>query len=323
MPLLRSRELRRTTVVPGAVVVIVAAVTGLSGAAPAAAQDTMDPIAECAVPVGAPGAIPKIAYRYGYLNTYSTTLRLSPRGPTNFVSPTTEYPTPSVFPPGYYQNGATVPGASGSTHPLYQQTWFLGTSDAQGRVLPRQDNQASTVAPNVPPCGPTMQGEYSATATYHANDIVRDGGTSWIARASSTGTTPTEGATWTAFALAGRTGETGAAGRVGDTGAPGPAGPRGPQGERGTAGTPGPQGRTGRAGSPDAVASRRTSRFDARGEARVRDPRVTAESLVVVQYTEPRARRSLRPTNVVATVRGGYRATGQPRARFRYLVLRP
>lgn len=62
---------------------------------------------------------------------------------------------------------------------------------------------------NPGPTGPAgnyvnrFKGAYNAATAYTAGDIVTSGGSSWIALTGSTGTTPVEGATWTAVALGG------------------------------------------------------------------------------------------------------------------------
>jgi hypothetical protein len=98
---------------------------------------------------------------------------------------------------------------------------------------------------NAPAVGFVFKGAWSGTTAYVKNDVVTLNGSSFLAKASSTGTNPATdasgaGTNWALIV------EKGAVGATGATGATGPAGPAGPQGATGSAG---PAGATGSQGS--------------------------------------------------------------------------
>jgi hypothetical protein len=73
--------------------------------------------------------------------------------------------------------------------------------------------------------GYTYRGAWSASVTYSVLDVVTSGGSSYLAKASSHGRSPSTNPTyWSVLAARGATGATGA------TGPQGPAGPQGPGG---------------------------------------------------------------------------------------------
>ena len=99
------------------------------------------------------------------------------------------------------------------------------------------------------------RGDYSASETYYALDIVGHEGGSYLAMKDSPAGAPTDdGVNWMQLASPGDTGPqgpTGEQGPTGDTGPQGPVGETGPQGERGIQGE---QGETGPQGEPGVAA---------------------------------------------------------------------
>jgi len=94
------------------------------------------------------------------------------------------------------------------------------------------------------------RGTWSAATAYVANDGVNYQGSSYVATAATTGSTP-PAAPWQLVAQQGATGPTGPQGPTGATGAQGPAGATGAQGPQGD---PGPQGPTGPPSPPSGPA---------------------------------------------------------------------
>jgi len=92
------------------------------------------------------------------------------------------------------------------------------------------------------------RGAWSATTTYAANDGVNYQGSSYVATAATTGSTP-PAAPWQLVAQQGATGPTGATGPQGPTGATGPQGATGATGPQGSTGATGAQGLPGTPGS--------------------------------------------------------------------------
>lgn len=91
------------------------------------------------------------------------------------------------------------------------------------------------------PAGLTWQGAWAAGTAYAVRDAVSHAGSSYVAIAASTGSTPPS-ASWQILAAGGATGATGATGEIG------PQGPVGSQGIQGSQGATGPQGIQGAAG---------------------------------------------------------------------------
>jgi hypothetical protein len=87
------------------------------------------------------------------------------------------------------------------------------------------------------------RGTWSASTAYIANDGVNYQGSSYVATAATTGSTP-PAAPWQLVAAQGATGATGPTGPQGATGATGPQGPQGNPGATGPQGVPGPVGMT-------------------------------------------------------------------------------
>lgn len=95
--------------------------------------------------------------------------------------------------------------------------------------------------------GISPRGAWAAGAAYLANDLVAFLGSSWRAKAASTGKRPDANAAfWERFASKGDRGATGPRGAIGATGATGPAGPQGPAGATGGAGATGATGAHGK-----------------------------------------------------------------------------
>jgi hypothetical protein len=94
---------------------------------------------------------------------------------------------------------------------------------------------------------------WAAATVYEINDVVTEGGQSYIALASNTGTDPANdvtasGGSWALMAAAGATGPQGPAGSIGPMGLIGLTGAIGPSGPQGLTGAVGPQGLQGIAG---------------------------------------------------------------------------
>jgi hypothetical protein len=95
--------------------------------------------------------------------------------------------------------------------------------------------------------GLNPKGEWQATTTYVADDIVTSLGSSWRAKKRSVNRSPSANpAVWEKFTAKG---DQGTAGPAGPTGARGLQGPAGPQGQTGATGPAGPQGPQGSSGS--------------------------------------------------------------------------
>jgi hypothetical protein len=140
----------------------------------------------------------------------------------------------------------------------------------------------------------------------------------------ATGLTGAVGAT----GLTGAKGDTGDRGPKGDagpkgaTGATGATGPKGETGATGARGAAGPRGATGPSGGAGAYASPRTLRVGSRGTLTVHDGRITARSLVVIQYANPSTKK-LAPANVRKVAKGKFSMSGTPKAKFRFVVYQP
>src|SRR4051812_32825546 len=90
---------------------------------------------------------------------------------------------------------------------------------------------------------------WNSSTTYHANDVVSFGGSSYLALTASTNVAPdTDPAKWGRLPRAGARGATGPAGAAGAQGPSGPTGATGSTGATGPAGPTGPQGATGPTG---------------------------------------------------------------------------
>ncbi|HEY3004090.1 MAG TPA: hypothetical protein VGJ44_17220 [Kribbellaceae bacterium] len=76
----------------------------------------------------------------------------------------------------------------------------------------------------------TYRGGWASTTTYLARNVVYYGGSSYVARTTSTGVLPTNTSYWSLLAMHGATGPMGATGATGATGPLGPTGPQGPVG---------------------------------------------------------------------------------------------
>jgi Phage Tail Collar Domain/Collagen triple helix repeat (20 copies) len=112
--------------------------------------------------------------------------------------------------------------------------------------------------------GFTFKGPWASSAAYSSQDVVSEGGSSYIALTTSTAVDPAgdvggNGGHWAVLAAAGTAGAGGATGPQGLTGAVGPIGPRGPAGASGATGPAGPigpagpQGQTGATGATGAA----------------------------------------------------------------------
>jgi hypothetical protein len=98
----------------------------------------------------------------------------------------------------------------------------------------------------------SWQGAWAPDTAYGANDVVAHEGSSWIAKAPTTGTPPPSPA-WSMLAERGAQGEPGQDGADGQDGAPGQQGEQGLQGPLGPTGPTGPVGPQGPSGVTNAV----------------------------------------------------------------------
>ena len=112
----------------------------------------------------------------------------------------------------------------------------------QTKILALQKAQASL--------GLLFKGPWATATAYAINDVVTEGGSSYVALTANTSVDPANdvsgsGGHWAVMAAAGAKGATGAPGSQGPAG---PAGPQGPAGTAGATGAPGSQGPAGPAG---------------------------------------------------------------------------
>jgi hypothetical protein len=108
--------------------------------------------------------------------------------------------------------------------------------------------------------GFTFRGPWVSATAYSVNDVVSEGGSSYVALTANTAVDPVRDASgsgghWAVIAAAGAKGTTGAVGAQGPAGPPGATGPAGPMGATGPAGTAGPQGPAGSPGATGAPGS--------------------------------------------------------------------
>lgn len=233
-------------------VLIVACVVVASAVVVAPADASIVPIADCIVrePTG---------YRVflGYYNTAATPAFV-PNGPNNYFSPDPNgdyFGQPINFLPGEHRRvfALMVP---------YAQTtdWIvLGTH--------------VTVSQQLPSCDPRWAGAWDDAVTYRPGDMVRSGGSSWIAVVLSATDAPSStSSSWELVAERGAVGATGSTGPAGPSafdvwsglgnsgsaadflaslrGPTGVAGPAGGRGDAGAVGASGSPGTAGPAGSP-------------------------------------------------------------------------
>jgi hypothetical protein len=222
-----------------------------------------------------------------------------------------------VLEPPNFRTGQPTTFEPGAHRRAWSVTFRAVDQPTQTWVLQGATAWVDARAPSVPSCavsfGPIYwAGPWSPAGHYAGNELVTSGGSSWLAVAPSTDATPALGsAAWAQLA---------AKGEAGPPGERGPVGPAGADGERGPQGPPGPPGPAGPAGGSQtsALVSAGVHRFGRSGSVRVSDPRVTRGSVIVVQYVGAVERPV--PTVVRSTRRGGFTASGTPRARFRYVL---
>jgi hypothetical protein len=160
---------------------------------------------------------------------------VGPVGPAGPITPGPQGPIGVTGVAG--PTGAT--GPDGATGPI-------GATGVAGPTGPT--GLTGSTGPTGPVAG-TFQGAWGIGTTYNAADIVADGGSSWIALNSSTGSQPSPiNPDWGEIAAKGDTGATGATGSTGADGATGPTGADGPIGATGPTGVAGPTGSTGATG---------------------------------------------------------------------------
>ncbi|CAA9489548.1 MAG: Phage tail fiber protein [uncultured Solirubrobacteraceae bacterium] len=291
-----------------------AVVAGAAGVAPASGQEsvtgTVMPEVLCAHHNPETGNLQVL---YTALSTYPLTVVFKPGDFDNYFRPSPlDRGQPYVFQPG--RSDAFLINYNPASTPVL--TFMLNR------------NRVDVSPSSAPKClsGPTWRGAWVSSQLYQRDDVVTRDGSAWIASSfPPQGAEPGPGSTvWDIFA-SGTPGETGPAGPAGPQGPTGPAGatgdtgPRGlpgPQGPAGPQGATGPQGPAGVAPPSPAVSS--VVRFDRRGAVTIADPRVRADSLVVLQYVGA-GQRGL-PTNLVDVAAGRFSATGQPDATFRYVI---
>lgn len=249
-----------------------------------------------------------VVVHFGYYND-STTTGSIPVGPDNFYSP-----PPAVrgqvtsFVPGVTEDAFRVRIAADRQG--FEQGWVVDGEFA-GWQLAAMPPLCEALTPM------QWKGWWEVGTEYRINQLVEDGGSTWIATGTSQDEQPGAGPSWDLFASAGATGPAGPTGRTGDagptgkagltgsTGATGPAGPTGntgitgPTGSTGDAGPTGNTGSTGSTGASGAMgsngatgptgpsgsaASVKPLKLGRRGVRRVRDARVRRGSVITVQY---------------------------------------
>lgn len=295
-----------------AVAAMGAVLAGATAAAPVSAQET-----------AAPTVMPKLlcaTYNpdsgraqafLGYDSTFESIQLFTEGSSLNYFKPIpVDRGQPYVFQPG-------------STDGYFAMSWNPTTQPTVTWTL--AGNALDVSLDTAPAClsGPTWRSAWASSELYQREDVVTHGGSAWIAStAPPKGAEPSSASTaWQVFASGSR-GETGPAGPTGPQGPTGPAGPQGATGPAGPHGQPGPQGPQGPTGPQGpAGATPATSgkvQFDGQGRVTISDPRVTAGSLVVLQYVGGEQRAL--PTNLVEVTAGRFRATGQPQTAFRYVI---
>jgi len=141
-----------------------------------------------------------------------------------------------------------VEGAVGSVGPQ----GLVGSTGNTGSTGPASEAGPTGATGPIGPEGLKWRGSWTGTATFVLNDAVAHNGSSWMAKAGSSGTAPIEGsADWDLLAMKGDVGATGEPGPIGTTGSTGLTGFQGPSGPTGDTGPAGPTGAQGPAGSPD------------------------------------------------------------------------
>jgi hypothetical protein len=244
----------------------------LATSGPQAAAQILDvrPILDCIEYT--PGSKELTAW-WGYDNRAQSTF-INPGADNFFDGPTPFLGQPNLFLSGEHHHVFSVPFDPGATPSL---TWTVLEHSATASNDPH-------LYCNYIPRTMMWAGDWASDIGYRRGDVVRHGGSTWVAKQDSSGVPPAEGETWALLAT------------KGDTGQAGPQGPQGP---------PGPAG---------ALVASLTHTFPASGKLTISDPSVTATSVIVVQYVGGGVLRRI-------TVRdGGFTAIGRPRKQFRYVV---
>ena len=143
---------------------------------------------------------------------------------------------------------AVVPGTDGTFTGCYATG---GTPTGKLRIIDPSLGQACVAGENLitwQQTGITFKGAYSNATAYKKNDVVTQGGNSYIALLDNTAVPVTNTTNWAVLAKKGATGPAGPAGPTGPTGATGATGATGPTGATGATGATGPQGPAGPAG---------------------------------------------------------------------------
>jgi hypothetical protein len=258
---------------------------------------------------------PQVTAWFGYNNPNSAAIEI-PLGSDNIVLQLPNFRTgqTTTFQPGVHRRAWSTTFVP-AQQPLVQ--W----------VLQRAEVSADSADPSIPSCAATgnivWAGVWAAGTRYTTDELVTFGGGSWLGSAISTGDTPAlDSPSWVQLAARGPAGADGAGGPAGPKGADGAAGPAGPKGADGAAGPAGPKGADGAPGPArdrTTFPAARTYRLDHHGTATIKDPHITATSMIVVQYVGS-GPRTLKPTRVVSTRRGAFTVAGTARAQVRYVV---
>jgi hypothetical protein len=226
-----------------------------------------------------------------------------------------------ILQPPNFRVGQPTAFLPGVHHRVWSLTFAPVEQPVIDWVLQGAEAAADPTDASIPSCAATgnvvWAGGWAGGTRYTPDELVTFGGSSWLASAISTGDTPALASpSWVQLAARG---PAGADGPAGTRGAEGPAGPRGAEGPAGSKGADGAPGPAGPAGDPTTFPAARTYRLDHHGTATIKDPHITATSLVVVQYVGS-GPRTLEPTRVVSTRAGAFTVAGTPRAQVRYVV---
>jgi hypothetical protein len=243
----------------------------------------------------------------GYQNTNPLTVTLK-IGVKNFFFPSPE------------DRGQIEQFSPGIQHSAFTIIWNPNLQPTITWVLDTRTVMASLDSPRCtkPDSGISVKGPWNSTTDYAVKDVVSYLGSSWIARRDNVNVLPAEGDDWMLLA---QKGDTGPQGPKGDTGTTGTMGPVGPQGTIGPMGPLGPQGIQGLQGPPgpsgNTLTASQTYTFPRRGPLTIIDTRVTANSMILLQYVGG----DIVPPFAINIMAGKFTAVGIADRQFRYIVI--
>jgi hypothetical protein len=254
---------------------------------------------------------------WGYAWTGAEEVVVFPGAPNFFDPPPSYEGQPAVFEPGIHH------GVFQTTQDLnlYSTlTWNLaGFAETASNDPSRYCNSCS--CPPGPPGPPGPQGSPGPQGPQGVQGPKGDTGATGLQ--GQPGDPGPKGDTGAAGAK-GDKGETGAQGAKGDAGPAGAKGDAGPAGPKGDTGIPGPQGVQGIKGDtgPQGPAGNSNTfpsgllTFPKNGELQVTDPKVTENSVILLQYVGG----GLLPPVALKITAGKFTAVGFPNQKFRYVV---